>query len=64
MALGDFGVIALFGAADQQTLPILAARLMGAYQMGAAASVTLWLVLIAFVLFWLFDHLGGRDAGA
>lgn len=64
MALGDFGVIALFGAADQQTLPILAARLMGAYQMGSAASVTLWLVLIAFALFWLFDHLGGRDAGA
>lgn len=64
MAMGDFGVIALFGAADQPTLPILAARLMGAYQMQAAASVTLWLILIAFALFWLFDHLGGRDAGA
>jgi thiamine transport system permease protein len=64
MAMGDFGVIALFGAPDQPTLPILAARLMGAYQMQAAASVTMWLVLIAFSLFWLFDHLGGRDAGA
>ena len=64
MAMGDFGVIALFGAADQPTLPILAARLMGAYKMQAAASVTLWLILIAFVLFWLFDHLGGRDAAA
>ena len=64
MAMGDFGVIALFGAADQPTLPILAARLMGAYQMQASASVTLWLILIAFALFWLFDHLGGRDAGA
>ena len=64
MAMGDFGVIALFGAADQPTLPILAALLMGAYQMQAAASVTLWLVLIAFALFWLFDYLGGRDVGA
>ena len=64
MAMGDFGVIALFGAADQPTLPILAARLMGAYQMQAAASVTLWLILIAFAMFWLFDHLGGRDAAA
>lgn len=64
MAMGDFGVIALLGAADQPTLPILAARLMGAYQMQAAASVTLWLILFAFALFWLFDHLGGRDAGA
>ncbi len=64
MAMGDFGVIALFGHSDQPTLPILAARLMGAYQMQAAASVTLWLILIAFALFWLFDHLGGRDAKA
>jgi thiamine transport system permease protein len=64
MAMGDFGVIALFGQGDQPTLPILAARLMGAYQMQGAASITLWLILIAFALFWLFDHLGGRDAGA
>lgn len=64
MAMGDFGVIALFGAGDQATLPILAARLMGAYQMQAAASVTLWLILIAFALFYLFDHWGGRDAAA
>lgn len=64
MAMGDFGVIALFGAQDHAVLPILVARLMGAYQMQAAASVTLWLVVIAFGLFWLFDLLGGRDADA
>ena len=64
MAMADFGVIALFGAGDQPTLPILAARLMGAYQMQAAASVTLWLILIAFALFWLFDHGGGRNAAS
>jgi thiamine transport system permease protein len=62
MAIGDFGVIALFGAQDQATLPILVARLMGSYQMQAAAGVSLWLILIGFAMFWGFDHLGGRDA--
>lgn len=62
MAMGDFGVIALFGAQDHMILPILIARLMGAYQMQAAAGVTLWLVLIAFALFWMFDAIGGRHA--
>lgn len=64
MAMGDFGVIALFGGQDQTVLPVLIARLMGSYQMQAAASVTLWLVVIAFALFWLFDTIGGRDADA
>ncbi|MDZ7905467.1 MAG: thiamine/thiamine pyrophosphate ABC transporter permease ThiP [Cypionkella sp.] len=64
MAMGDFGVIALFGGQDQTILPILIARLMGSYQMQAAAAVTLWLVLFAFALFWTFDALGGRDADA
>lgn len=62
MAMGDFGVIALFGANDQATLPILVARLMGSYQMQAAASVTLWLIVMAFALFWVFDTIGRHHA--
>lgn len=62
MAMGDFGVIALFGAVDQATLPILVARLLGSYQMAAAAAVTLWLVVFSFGLFWLFDAWGAGRA--
>ena len=64
ISMGDFGIIALFGAVDQATLPVLIARLMGSYQMAAAASVTLWLVLISFALFWIFDAWGARHAEA
>lgn len=64
ISMGDFGIIALFGAADHATLPVLIARLMGSYQMAAAASVTLWLVLISFALFWVFDAWGARRAEA
>ncbi len=62
LAMGDFGVIALFGAADQATLPLLIAQLLGSYQMQAAAAVTLWMVLISFGLLWIFDTWGARRA--
>lgn len=64
ISMGDFGIIALFGAFDQPTLPVLIAKLMGSYQMAAAASVTVWLVMISFALFWVFDALGARYAAS
>jgi len=63
LSLGDLGVITLFAPPDVQTLPLLMYRLMGSYQMEAAAAVALVLVASSFGLFYLFDK-GGRGAGA
>lgn len=59
LAMGDLGVIALFADPDRATLPLQVYRLMGAYQMEAAAGAALLLLLLSFGLFWLFDR-GGR----
>ncbi len=63
LSMGDLGVITLFAPPDVQTLPLLMYRLMGSYQMEAAAGVALVLVSSSFGLFYLFDK-GGRGAGA
>ena len=60
--MGDLGVIVLFSGGQDATLPLVMYRLMGAYQMDAAAGVALVLVGMSLTLFWLFDK-GGR-AGA
>ncbi len=62
LSFGDLGVITLFAPPDVQTLPLLMYRLMGSYQMEAAAGVALVLVTSSFGLFYLFDK-GGRHAG-
>jgi thiamine transport system permease protein len=59
LSVGDLGVIALFASVDSATLPLQMYRLMGAYQMEAAAGVALILLVMALALFWLFEK-GGR----
>ncbi len=59
LSMGDLGVITLFAGEGQATLPLLMYRLMGAYQMDAAAGVGFILVTLSFALFWVFDR-GGR----
>lgn len=59
LSMGDLGVIALFAPVEGATLPLLMYRLMGAYQMEAAAGVALVLVAVSFGLFALLDW-GGR----
>lgn len=61
LSMGNLGVIALFADEGQATLPLLMARLMGAYRMEAAAGVGLLILLLALALFWVFDR-GGRRA--
>jgi len=63
-AMGDLGVIALFGDADRATLPLQLYRLMGAYQMQAAAGAAVLLMVLALGLFWIFDRGGRADADA
>ncbi len=59
LSMGDLGVVALFAAPEQATLPLQMYRLMGAYQMQAAAGAGLVLLALSLGLFWLFDR-GGR----
>lgn len=60
LAMGDLGVIALFADPDRATLPLQVYRLMGSYQMEAAAGAALLLMVLSLGLFWLFDR-GGRS---
>jgi thiamine transport system permease protein len=57
--MGDLGVIALFAAPDQATLPLEMLRLMGAYRMADAQGAALLLLILSLGLFWIFDR-GGR----
>lgn len=61
LSMGDLGVVALFAGQDQATLPLVVARLSGAYRMDQAAAAALVLVACSFALFALCD-LGGRRA--
>ena len=62
LSMGDLGVIALFADPERVTLPLQMVRLMGAYQMEAAAGAALVLLALSFGIFWICDK-GGR-AGA
>lgn len=62
LSIGDLGVVALFAGERGVTLPLLVQRLMGSYQMDAAAAVALILVSVSFAVFWLLDREGRRHA--
>ena len=59
LSIGDLGVITLFADPDIATLPLQIYRLMGSYQMEAAAGGALLLLLLSVGTFWLLDR-GGR----
>lgn len=63
LSMGDLGVVALFGDPNRATLPLQMYRLMGSYQMEAAAGAALVLLVLSLGLFWVFDR-GGRHAEA
>ncbi len=60
LSMGDLGVVTLFAAPDQATLPLQLYRLMGAYRMEDAAAAGLLLLGLSLTLFWLFDG-GGHE---
>ncbi|MEQ6249372.1 thiamine/thiamine pyrophosphate ABC transporter permease ThiP [Sulfitobacter sp. HNIBRBA3233] len=59
LSMGDLGVITLFANPDRVTLPLQMYRLMGAYQMEAAAGAALLLLVLSLAVFWICDR-GGR----
>lgn len=59
LSMGDLGVITLFADPEVATLPLQIYRLMGAYQMDAAAGAALLLLALSMGAFWILDR-GGR----
>ena len=59
LSMGDLGVITLFADPERATLPLQIYRLMGSYQMDAAAGTALMLLILSMLAFWIFDR-GGR----
>lgn len=63
-SMGDLGVIALFSAPGEATLPMEMYRLMGSYRTDDAEGAAVLLLLLALGLFWTFDRGGRVDAAA
>ncbi len=59
LSLGDLGVASFFGTGDLVTLPVLVHRLLGAYRMEEAASVSLLLSLLVLGLFLMAQRWSG-----
>lgn len=62
LAMGDLGVIALFGTMDTTTLPLLLYQQLGAYRISQAAVTAVFLLLVCLLVFWSLERgLGGKD---
>lgn len=59
LAMGDLGVITLFGDTRFPTLPLKLYQLMNSYRLADAAACAVILMGVSFALFWAFDR-GGR----
>jgi len=56
LSMGDLGVIVLFADPERATLPLQIFRLMGSFQMQAAAGAALLLLVLSLAVFWLLDR--------
>ena len=62
LAMGDLGVIALFGTPETTTLPLLLYQQLGAYLMSEAAVTAVFLLGFCLLVFWLLEGIiGGRE---
>jgi len=62
LAMGDLGVITLFGTGNATTLPLEMYNFMGAYRLDQASAAALLLLAISLTLFWTLDWIGKRNA--
>jgi len=61
LAMGDLGVIALFGTSDKATLTLLIYQQLGAYLIAEATITALFLLILCLGVFWALETLiGGR----
>ena len=60
LAMGDLGVIALFGTPESSTLSLLIYQQLGAYRVGEATVTALLLLALCLAAFWLLERgIGG-----
>lgn len=64
LAVGDLGVIALFGTPETATLPLLLYQRLAAYQFGAAAVMALVLLGLCLAMFVFLERAIGGHARA
>ncbi len=63
LAMGDLGVIALFGSPETATLPLLLYQRLGAYQIPQAAVIAVFLLASCLLSFWLIERgIGGKSS--
>ena len=61
LAMGDLGVIALFGTPETATLPLVIYQQLGAYRIPEATVTALVLLLLCLGVFWLLERgIGGK----
>lgn len=61
LALGDLGVIALFGTPETATLPLVVYQQLGAYRIAQATVSALLLLLLCLTVFWVLERgIGGK----
>ncbi len=62
LAMGDLGVIALFGTPETTTLPLMLYHQLGAYLVDEAAVTAVFLLSSCLLVFWLLERvIGGRS---
>jgi len=59
LAMGDLGVIALFGTPETATLPLLLYQRLGAYQIPQAAVIAVFLLASCLLAFWTIEKVIG-----
>ena len=64
LAMGDLGVIALFGTPESTTLPLFLYQQISAYQISAAAVTALILLFLSLTLFWAIERFVGGKSNA
>ncbi|MEM7562501.1 MAG: thiamine/thiamine pyrophosphate ABC transporter permease [Pseudomonadota bacterium] len=61
LAMGDLGVIALFGTTESTTLPLLVYQQLGAYRIPQATVTAVFLLFVCVTGYWLIERgLGGK----
>ena len=65
LAMGDLGVIALFGSTETATMALMIYQQLGAYLIDEATVTAMLLLLLCLVTFTLLERLiGGKDVAA
>ncbi len=64
LAMGDLGVIALFGSPNTATLPLLIYQQLGAYLIPQATITAMILMILCLLVFWMLERLIGGKADA